>query len=88
VTVELIDTRKVVVIGWDTDVVKGTHASIQAEGEEKRNVDNSGESNIFFPLDFRSRSSEGIKKGPRRGLTCQAAQPQAQGDQSRPESTK
>jgi hypothetical protein len=52
VTVELIDTRKVVVIGWDTGVVKGTHASIQAEGEEKRNVDNSGESNIFFPLDF------------------------------------
>lgn len=51
-TVELKSTRKVAVIGWDTEVVKGSHASMQVEGEEKRNVDNSGESNIFFPLDF------------------------------------
>ena len=51
-TVELKDTRKVAVIGWDTEVVKGTHASLQVDEEEKRNVDNDGESNLFFPLDF------------------------------------
>lgn len=51
-TVELKDLRKVAVIGWDTDVVKGMHASLQAGDEEKRNVDNDGESNLFFPLGF------------------------------------
>lgn len=51
-TVELKDTRKVCVITWDLECVKGTHASIQAEGEEKRNVDNDGEGNIYFPLDY------------------------------------
>ena len=51
-TVTLKTTRKVVVIGWDTEVVKGTHASIQITGEEKRNVDNDGDTNLFFPSDF------------------------------------
>jgi predicted RNA binding protein YcfA (HicA-like mRNA interferase family) len=51
-TVELKSTRKVAVVGWDTEVVKGSHASMQVEGEEKRNVDNDGESNLFFPLEF------------------------------------
>ena len=50
--VELVHTRKVCVIAWDLDEVKGTHASIQAEGEEKRNVDNTGTSNVFFPMDY------------------------------------
>jgi hypothetical protein len=51
-TVELKATRKVVVIGWDEDVVKGTHASIQIAGEEKRNVTNDGDTNLFFPAGF------------------------------------
>jgi hypothetical protein len=51
-TVTLKDIRKVAVIGWDTTQVKGTHASVQAEGEEKRNVTNDGETNIYFPLDY------------------------------------
>jgi len=51
-TVELKGLRKVAVIGWDTEVVKGSHASMQVAGEEKRNVDNDGESNLFFPLGF------------------------------------
>ena len=50
--VELIHTRKVCVITWDTDAVKGSHASIQAEDEEKRNVDNTGTTNVFFPMDY------------------------------------
>lgn len=45
-------TRKVVVIGWDTDVVKGTHASIQVSGEEKRNTENDGAANLYFPAAF------------------------------------
>jgi hypothetical protein len=51
-TVELKDTRKVAVIGWDREVVRGSTASLQVEGEEKRNVTNDGESNLFFPMDF------------------------------------
>jgi hypothetical protein len=51
--VEVKDTRKVVVIGWDTDIVKGENASIQTSGEgELRNVKNDGESNLFFPMEF------------------------------------
>ena len=50
--VELKDIRKVAVIGWSTEVVKGKQASIQVTGEEKRNVDNDGESNLFFPMDY------------------------------------
>jgi hypothetical protein len=51
-TVELVHTRKVCVITWDTETVKGSHASIQAGGEEKRNVENNGETNVFFPMSF------------------------------------
>ena len=51
-SVELVSTRKVCVISWDTDAVKGSHASIQAEDEEKRNVDNTGTTNVFFPLNY------------------------------------
>ncbi len=50
-TVELIDTRKVAVITWSGDI-KGAQASIEAAGQEKRNVTNDGETNLFFPLDF------------------------------------
>jgi hypothetical protein len=45
-------TRKVVVIGWDTELVTGTHASIQVAGEEKRNVVNDGNANLYFPARF------------------------------------
>lgn len=45
-------TRKVVVIGWDLDIVHGTHASIQIKGEEKRNTENDGSANLYFPLNF------------------------------------
>ena len=65
-TVELKDTRKVAVIGWDTSLVKGSHASIQVGDEEKRNVDNDGESNLFFPLDYGGEVKveiEGSKSG-------------------------
>jgi hypothetical protein len=51
-TVELKDTRKVAVIGWDTALVLGNDATLHAGGEEKRNVKNDGESNLFFPMDF------------------------------------
>jgi hypothetical protein len=46
---------KVVEIKWDTegeDGVKGTTASLQVEGQEKRSVKNDGLSNLFFPNDF------------------------------------
>ena len=60
-TVELVHTRKVCVVSWDTDVVKGTHASVQAEGEEKRNVDNTGQTNVFFPADYEGECTLTIK---------------------------
>ncbi len=50
--VELVGTRKVAVISWNTDVVKGTNASLEVEGEEKRMIKNDGESNLFFPADY------------------------------------
>ena len=50
--VKIASTRKVVVISWDTEVVKGSHASMQVSGEEKRNVDNDGKANLYFPADF------------------------------------
>jgi hypothetical protein len=51
-TVELKSVRKVAVVGWDTKLVEGTEASMQVAGEEKRNVKNDGESNLFFPADY------------------------------------
>jgi spore coat protein CotH len=51
-TVELSDTRKVCVISWDTSVVQGKQASIQAAGEEKRTTENDGQGNVYFPLDW------------------------------------
>jgi hypothetical protein len=51
-TVELKSIRKVAVVGWDTAVVKGSDASMQVAGEEKRTVRNDGESNLFFPADY------------------------------------
>jgi hypothetical protein len=51
-TVTLKHSRKVVVVGWDVTKVIGTHASIQVAGEEKRNVDNDGDTNLFFPADY------------------------------------
>lgn len=51
-TVELKSTRKVAVIGWDTEVVLGNDAALHVGDEEKRNVANDGESNLFFPMDY------------------------------------
>lgn len=67
-TVELKDTRKAAVIGWDTELVKGKTASVQAGAgaiqdiEEKRNVANDGEANLFYPLDF-TGSTDVIVRG-------------------------
>jgi len=69
-TVELKDIRKVAVIGWSTDTVKGSLASIQVEGEEKRNVENDGEGNLYFPLDYEGEIDvvvEGSKSGKEEG---------------------
>jgi hypothetical protein len=69
-TVNIKATRKVVVIGWDLDTVHGTHASIQIKGEEKRNTENDGAANLYFPLNFTgdvdvtvAGSKEGTDKG-------------------------
>ena len=51
-TVVAKDVRKVVVLGWDTSIVIGKTASIQAEGKELRVVSNSGTANVFYPLDY------------------------------------
>lgn len=51
-TVHRIIQRKVVEVGWDRSVVLGTHASLQVEGEEKRDVENDGKANLTFPNDF------------------------------------
>jgi hypothetical protein len=51
-TVKLKNTRKVVVISWDTDVVEGHMVSIQVEGEEKRTTGNDGFANLYFPAKF------------------------------------
>lgn len=60
------DQRKVVVIGWDIEgegetVIKGAQASMQVEGEEKRNVKNDGEANLFFPSEFEGEIEVTIK---------------------------
>ena len=56
-TIVLKGIRKVAAIGWTTEgdgdwVIKGDTASLQAGGEEKRTVQNDGESNLFFPMDY------------------------------------
>lgn len=51
-TVALKGTRKVAVLSWDVNVVKGAQATIEAADEEKRTVKNDGESNLFFPTNF------------------------------------
>jgi hypothetical protein len=65
-TVELKATRKVVVIGWDEEQVKGTHASLQVAGEEKRNVTNDGRANLYFPAAY-TGSLEVTVQGSRSG---------------------
>ena len=51
-TVEAVDVRKVVVLGWDLEIVKGKTASVQAAGNELRVVPNHGTANVFYPLDY------------------------------------
>lgn len=65
-TVELKGTRKVAVISWDTSLVTGNQASIQLEGQEKRTVDNDGETNLFFPTDY-SGSANVVVQGSHSG---------------------
>lgn len=69
-TVHLKSTRKVAVIGWDTSQVTGKTVSLQAKGQEKRTVDNDGESNLFFPMDFTGAvevTVQGSKSGSETG---------------------
>jgi hypothetical protein len=49
VTVSLISTRKVAVIGFK---VEGVQAEIEVGGQEKRIVANKGTADIFFPADY------------------------------------
>lgn len=68
--VTLKELRKVAVIAWNTEAVKGRQASIQVKDEEKRTVDNDGESNLFFPMGFIGEvhvTVEGSKSGMERG---------------------
>lgn len=57
-SVEIDHVRKVVVIAYDTNVVKGTHASVQttkpdgAYAIERKQVPNHGHANLYFPLDY------------------------------------
>ena len=69
-TVEIRATRKVVVVGWDTEQVKGASASIQVEDEEKRTAQNDGSANLYFPAAFEGEvevtvvgSKEGTDEG-------------------------
>lgn len=64
--VEVKDVRKVVVIDWDTTVVVGRTASVQADGKELRVVANRGYTNIFYPLDW-TGSTDVTVKGSARG---------------------
>ena len=69
-TVELRHTRKVCVIGWSLDEVKGSSASIQAGGEEKITTRNDGAANVYFPTDFAGEvdiTVEGSKSGTDKG---------------------
>ena len=64
--------RKVVVLGWDTSVVKGTHVSISAKGHdgverELRNTENDGAANIYFPSDY-SGSVDVVLRGSKGGV--------------------
>ena len=64
--VTLVELRKVAVVKWDADIVKGKSASMQVQGQEKRTVDNDGESNLFFPMDYYGSvkvTIEGSKSG-------------------------
>jgi hypothetical protein len=58
--------RKVVEVLWDNTVVLGSHASMQINDEEKRNVDNDGKANLTFPNSF-TGSVKVTVKGSRTG---------------------
>lgn len=60
-TLHVISQRKAVEIGWSTDKVKGSHVSLQAEGEEKRDTENDGKAVLFFPNDFTGAVSVNVK---------------------------
>jgi hypothetical protein len=56
--VSLEHVRKVVVVGYDTNVVKGTHATVFAakpDGDqviEKKEIANHGHATLAFPHDY------------------------------------
>jgi len=57
VTLSILNTRKVVVVGWTTEgdgdeVIKGSEATLEVDGEEKRTIKNNGEGDLFFPNNF------------------------------------
>jgi hypothetical protein len=82
-TVVVKDIRKVVVLGWDTDVVKGKTASIQADGKELRVVPNKGKANVFYPLDYTGTTSftvQGSKGGTDTGTVKITGEEQSTGD--------
>lgn len=68
----LKDVRKVAVVGYDPDVIRGSQVSLQVAGEEKRTVSRNEkhEGNLFFPLDFHGEvevTAEGSKSGSEKG---------------------
>ena len=68
--IELVEVRKVAVVAWDAEAVKGKQVSMQVAGQEKRTVDNDGESNLFFPLDYSGEVTvtvQGSKSGEESG---------------------
>ena len=55
--------RKEVTIGF---TVEGEEAEVQAEGETKKTVKNTGEADVFYPADFTGASTitvQGSKPG-------------------------
>ena len=68
--IELLEVRKVAVVAWDAEAVKGKQVSMQVAGQEKRTVDNDGEANLFFPLDYSGEvvvTIQGSKSGEESG---------------------
>lgn len=63
--------RKTIEIRWDTEIIKGSNASIRADDSEVRNVDNDGAATVTFPQDFTGDSYitvEGSVSGEQEGV--------------------
>lgn len=73
-TIHVINQRKAVLIGWDTNVVKGKYATIEGEEadgfEEKLHVPNDGNAVVHYGEDFSGSSTlrvSGSKEGAEEG---------------------